>query len=162
MLSKSLGKVAFDALYDGRSGYDHYIGFALVRGSQRKRYLSEKDEVAEASYTNVRTVSVTVEECPPGDYTHTHTHTHTHIHTYTHTHTHTHTHTLTLTHSHTRAAGDYLIIPTTFDPVPGLGFTIKVFSSSEVEMIDTRGGKDVMVFEAGDDQIDQQVMNPKP
>ena len=39
------------------------------------------------------------------------------------------------------SAGDYLIIPTTFDPVPGLGFTIKVFSSSDVEMFDTRGGK---------------------
>jgi hypothetical protein len=63
-----LGKADFDELYGAGTGYVESIGFSVFKGGERKVQYSTRDRVADAQYSSVRTVSVCMPECAPGDY----------------------------------------------------------------------------------------------
>ena len=116
-----LGKEDFDILYGQGSGYENDIGFAVFKGSERKAAFSTRDQVASANYSAVRTVSVCIGECAPGD---------------------------------------YIIVPTTFDPCL-MKFRMRFWSNTPIELIDTKGGAEWQIFDASEDSITTQG-NPLP
>ena len=63
-----LGKEDFDELYGYGTGYDTDIGFSVFKGGERKVAYKSKDKVADAAYSAMRTVSVCIPECAPGEY----------------------------------------------------------------------------------------------
>ena len=63
-----LDKDDFNELYDTGSGYNDCIGFAVFRGGERKVGYYKRDIIANAEHQSVRTVSLCIPECQPGDY----------------------------------------------------------------------------------------------
>ncbi len=86
----------------------------VLKGSGKKRRMLEREILQEADYVNTRSVSLFIENCPPGD---------------------------------------YIIVPTTFDPVADLTFVMRFSASATIELFDCDGGENVEVFDASDDQI---------
>jgi len=109
-------KADFDELYGYGTGYEEHIGFTVFKGSQRKVAYTSRDKVAEAPYSSVRTVSVCIPECAPGD---------------------------------------YIIVPTTFDPCM-MKFRMRFWSNNPIELVDTKGGSEWQLFDARDDALGQQ------
>jgi hypothetical protein len=108
-----LGKADFDDLYGCGTGYIEAIGFSVFKGGERKVAYSTRDRVGNAEYSAVRTVSVCIPECAPGD---------------------------------------YIIVPTTFDPVQ-MKFRMRLWSNNPVELVDTKNGQDFQIFDASEDGI---------
>ena len=50
--------------------------------------------------------------------------------------------------------GSYIIVPTTFDPNQ-MNFVMRVWSDYEVQLMDTAGGQEAQIYEAGEDAIDK-------
>jgi hypothetical protein len=109
-------KEDFDYLYGEGTGYEEHIGFTVFRGSERKVAYSTRDKVADAPYSSVRTVSVCIPDCAPGD---------------------------------------YIIVPTTFDPCM-MKFRMRFWSNNPIELIDTKGGSEWQLFDASDDALNTQ------
>jgi len=51
--------------------------------------------------------------------------------------------------------GDYIIIPTTFEPGVDIKFFMRIIASAKIELIDTDGGEFVEINDASQDQIDK-------
>jgi len=116
---KSMGKAQWDEL-SSKGGYENYIAFAVLKGNKKKRFMSERDLLAEAQYINSRSVSQFIENVP---------------------------------------AGDYIIVPTTFEPGTGIKFIMRFFASAPIQLFDcdeeSPEGPTCAIFDASDDQIDQ-------
>jgi hypothetical protein len=67
MLSKQMGKAAFDQMYSG-TGYDESIGFQVWKGDKRKTKAYRDGLIANVQHSRLRTVSTVIQECQPGTY----------------------------------------------------------------------------------------------